>query len=442
MPNAEAAVLELDQAAAPGVSVQAAAPRFRINFAWTLAANIIYAGCQWMMLMAMAKVCAPAEVGVFALGLAVTAPVLMLANLQLRSVQATDARGSFRFQDYFLLRLLTTGLSLAVIALLAVMPAHPAGAAAVIAIIGLSKCFEATSDVLQGHLQQHEQMMSIAKSTMLKGVVSIIMLCAAIRISHTAFAAACGICAGSALTLAIYDWPVTSRFRAVFRTREPNRESGLGRRLLSLAWLALPLGVVQGMVSLSANIPRYYLEHFAGPRDLGIYSALASLIVAGQTVVSALGNVASPRLARSFAAEKWHEYRRLLWGMVTVGLGLGVCGVGVAAVFGKFLLKLLFRPEYAAHNDVLILLMAGGAVAYLAWFAGFGITAAREFRGQIPLLAATCLAAWGASAWLIPSHGIRGAAMALIVSMGVQLIGAAVILFRIGRRARGVQHAR
>ena len=46
----------------------------------------------------------------------------------------------------------------------------------------------------------------------------------------------------------------------------------------------------------------------------------------------------------------------------------------------------LFRPEYAASSDVLILLMIAGTVAYLAWFAGFGMTAAREFRSQIPLL--------------------------------------------------------
>ena len=184
------------------------------NFVWTLAANVVYAGCQWMMLVAMAKVCAPAEVGTFALGLAVTAPVLMLANLQLRPVQATDARGSYRFQEYLILRLATTGLALLVILLLSVALSRSAAAATVIATVGLSKCFEAMSDVLQGHLQQHEQMAVIARSMMLKGAVSIVFLYAAISISPTALAAACGVCAGSALTLLTYDWPATARLRA------------------------------------------------------------------------------------------------------------------------------------------------------------------------------------------------------------------------------------
>jgi O-antigen/teichoic acid export membrane protein len=438
MPRAEGAVLEMEQAAAPIAGAAAAAPRFRTNFIWTLAANVLYAACQWMMLVAMAKFCAPAEVGVFALGLAVTAPVLMLANLQLRSVQATDARGSFRFNEYFVLRLMTTGLSLIFILLLAAMPSRSAGAASAIAIIGCSKCFEALSDVLQGYLQREEQMVVVAKSMMLKGLVSILFLYGAISISPTAQAAALGICAGSALTFAIYDWPMTSRFRAIFDAgRAPAQRS----RLLSLAWLALPLGVVQGLVSLGANIPRYYLERFAGPKDLGIYSALASLIIAGQTVVSALGNVSSPRLARSFATGKLREYWKLLSGMMAVGLALGAAGVGVSAILGRPLLRLVFRPEYAASSDVLVLLMIAGTVAYLAWFAGFGMTAAREFRGQIPLLAASCLAAWGASVWLVPSRGLHGAALALMLSMSVQLIGAMIILVRIGRGRTGALHA-
>jgi O-antigen/teichoic acid export membrane protein len=438
MPRAEGAVLEMEQAAAPITGAPAAAPGFRTNFIWTLAANVFYAACQWMMLVAMAKLCAPAEVGIFALGLAVTAPVLMLANLQLRSVQATDARGSFRFNEYFVLRLMTTGLSLVLILLLAAFPSRSAGAAATIAIIGCSKCFEGLSDVLQGYLQQQEQMVVVAKSMMLKGLASILFLCAAISISPTARAAALGICLGSALTFVIYDWPMTSKFRALFEAGPTPVQKV---RLLSLAWLALPLGVVQGLVSLGANIPRYYLERFAGPKDLGIYSALASLIIAGQTVVSALGNVSSPRLARSFAAGKLREYWKLLLGMMAVGLVLGTAGVGVSAIMGRPLLRLLFRPEYAASSDVLILLMIAGTVAYLAWFAGFGMTAAREFRSQIPLLAAACLAAWAASVWLVPSRGLHGAAMALMLSMSVQLAGAVIILIRIGRRTAGALHA-
>ncbi len=87
----------------------------KTNFSWTLAGNVIYAGCQWGMLVILAKLGSPEMVGRFALGLAITAPVIMFTNLQLRSIQATDARGEYLFGNYFGLRLFATAIALLII---------------------------------------------------------------------------------------------------------------------------------------------------------------------------------------------------------------------------------------------------------------------------------------------------------------------------------------
>src|ERR1035441_9419646 len=106
---------------------QSAIPSLRANFAWTFAGNMIYAGCQWGMLSVLAKLGSPSIVGQFTLGLAVSAPVFMFTNLQLRAVQATDVNAETGFADYFTLRLLATLLGLAVIvALLPFAGASPA----------------------------------------------------------------------------------------------------------------------------------------------------------------------------------------------------------------------------------------------------------------------------------------------------------------------------
>ena len=73
----------------------------RKNFSWTFAGNVVYALSQWGMLTVLAKLGSPEMVGRFALGLSITAPIVMFTNLQLRQIQATDARGEYRFGDYF-----------------------------------------------------------------------------------------------------------------------------------------------------------------------------------------------------------------------------------------------------------------------------------------------------------------------------------------------------
>src|SRR2546425_157717 len=86
-------VPEADTRMATGVRTDLVAPRsLRANFSWTLAGNVVYAACQWGMLIVLARLGSPTMLGQFALGLAVTTPVIIFANLQLRAVQTTDAK--------------------------------------------------------------------------------------------------------------------------------------------------------------------------------------------------------------------------------------------------------------------------------------------------------------------------------------------------------------
>ena len=155
-PLAETPLRAEGQARLPALSLKQ-------NFSWTFVGNGVYQACQWGMLVVLAKLTSPEAVGQFALGLAVCAPVVMLTNLQLRAVQATDARGEYEFADYLGLRLLMTGLALAVIAGVALV-AYSSVTTLVILAVGLAKSFEALSDVLYGLLQQRERMDRIAKS--------------------------------------------------------------------------------------------------------------------------------------------------------------------------------------------------------------------------------------------------------------------------------------
>ena len=430
----ETAVTGLAPASArePGCKTEPS-PSLRTNFAWTLAGNIVYAACQWLMLIVLAKLCPPDQVGLFTLGLAITAPIIMFANLQLRSVQATDVWAAFEFQDYAGLRGMTTALAMAIIVGIAAFAAVQSRSwelAIVIIAIGGSKALEGFSDVVHGHLQRREQMFIIARSMMLKGAASIVLMIFALMLSPTAPGAAIAVAAGSGLTLVLYDLPIIRRIGGPGASPLGLLSWKPSRRKVSLVAMAFPLGLVQALVSLSANIPRYFLERTAGTAQLGIFSALASLVVVGQTAVSALGNVVSPRLAGYYAAGQNVRYRNLLLGTIGIGVGLGLAGIGVAVTFGRSVLLLLFRPEYAEFKGALVILMVGAMIAYVAWFAGFGLTAAQLFRVQIPLLAVTCIAAWGAAAFLVPMHGVNGAALSFTLSMAVQAAGAGLILWR------------
>ena len=442
MPNSQSIGFSQEPDARKPVSpMRLRALSLKTNFSWTLAGNLVYAGCQWGMLMVIAKLGSPQLVGQYALGLAVTAPVIMLSNLQLRGVLATDATEEHSFGDYLALRILTTGLALLAVAGIVVAVGYQRQTALVILAVGLTKGIESISDITYGFLQHRERMDLIAHSMMLRGVSAVVALWMAVYLTGSVLIGCLGVAAAWATVLAAYDLGAAGRV-----TRGCPRGSLVSgvraqvqwqwTRLSQLALLAAPLGVVMMLLSLNVNIPRYVIQHYAGERSLGIFAAVAYVMVAGTTVVSALGQSASPRLAQHYARGDVAAFRHLMGRLVLIGAGLGAAGVLVATLFGRQILSTLFRPEYANATNVLIWMMTAAAISYVASFFGYGLTAARRFRASTDVLAVT-VSTTAAALMLVPGQGLAGAAWAVVVGAVVQLTGSGLILWHTIRMQHG-----
>lgn len=408
----------------------------RTNFSWTLVGNVVYAGCQWGMLIILAKVGSSEMVGQFALGLAVAAPIMAFSMMALRAVQATDAKREYAFGDYFGLRLLTTALAITAISCIAHMVANRWETALVIMVTGLAAAPESISDVFYGLLQQRERMDRIAKSMLLKGPLMLASMAVAMLVTRNVCYAVVAIGVSRLLVLVFYDLP-----SAIWVVSKPNFRHDKNRQTLEriaprwnwavlskLAWLTLPLGITVMLSALVGNIPRYFVEHELGIRELGVFAAIAYLMFVGTTLVRALGQSASPRLAQYYAAGRMSAYRRLLLRLVLIGAALGFAAVAIAAVAGRELLAFFYAPEYAENNAVFVWLMAAAGISYMASFLGYGMTAARYFKVQILMNCLTVGTAIAACWILVPQNGLQGAAVATVAASGIQLTVVALIV--------------
>jgi O-antigen/teichoic acid export membrane protein len=425
-------------------------PSLQRNFLWTLAGNILYAACQWGVLVCLAKLGSPEIVGRFGLGLAITAPVIMFSQLHLRAVLATDSRQEFRFGDYLALRLILTAAALAVIAGLALIGGYARETVLVIIILGLGKAAESIADVYYAWFQQHERMDRSAQALMLQGVLALAAVGVSLAMSRSIVWATAGWAAAAGASLWLCILPNARRLAHEEGRRSKEAEASTGgnwlwprwrmRRLLRLTWIALPLGVVTMLISLQVNIPRYYLEVYRGETELGIYTALAYLPAAGNLVMQALGQAASPKLARHHAAGERRAFRRLLLHLLGLGLIGGAAGLLLVALAGAPLLRRLYTLEYAGHVGLLGLLATAMVINYLAFFLGYAMTAARVFRAQVPLFALVTLAT-AAACWLwVPRHGMQGAAWSLIAGATVHLIGSGLLVVLSERNLGGRQY--
>jgi O-antigen/teichoic acid export membrane protein len=409
----------------------------RANVIWTFGGTLIYALAQWAMLASISKLGTPYMVGQFALGLAISAPVYMFTNMQLRVLQATDAKGDFSFPDYFGLRVLASAAGLAFLLLLVLINGIPQQTKLVVMAIGAAKCLESLSDAIYGLCQKHERMKFISISLSVKGIGSVAALVVVLRLTHNIFLGSCAIAAWWLLLLLTVDlrWAVQ-----LVDLEPPHPKRWLPhfdrKTLARLSLLAFPMGIQTMLASLAISIPRFVVNHDLGTAMLGKFAAMAYFIVVGQTVITAVGNSVQAPLSRW-----WYSslpvFRRLLIKCGAFAFCVGLAATIVAAVAGKTILTAFYSPEYATQQSVFILLMFSSGFYYISAILGGGVAVVRLFwtytllYSIVPLMA--LLAAW----LLVPRIGMMGAAVAtLAYCIASAAVPVAVITTAYRRQAR------
>jgi len=410
--------------------------RIKSDFAQVLSGNMLYYACQWSIVVALAKLGTPAQLGEYALGMAIAAPILLFANLQVRVLIASDVKNEFTFDQFFTFRVASLLLASLAIAGVAMLSRTSGQAYLVVMAVGLAQAIDCFADTYYGWMQKHERLDRMARSLAMKGPLALGLLILTMLVTHSVLWAVLGLAVGRLAILFAWDRRLgftrmssAVRFEWSFLRLRSRRDP-----LAVLLRLAVPLGVISMLGSLSANIPRYFVEAHLGTAELGIFSAIASLLSAGTLVVSALGQSAFVPVARAHARADRPAFRTYFALATGAGLVLGCAGIAIAALFGRPILAHLFRPEYAARQDVLVRLMIAGTIIFAGNGAGAVITAARRLDPQVPVLALGAVACMAVSAWLIPRIGLDGAADAILAAAIVQLAGTAVIAWKIDRR--------
>ncbi len=418
----------------------------RVSFLWTLAGNVLYAACQWGILITIAKLGTPVMVGQYAMGLAISAPILMLTNLQLRQIQATDAEDRFAFCDYLGLRVLATTLAALAIPLVAVASGLARGTTLVVMTVGWAKCIEALSDALYGHLQKLERMDQIARSMMVKGIVSLSIVTLLVIWNGTILVSTIGLGLAWAAVLLGYDIRCVRRSmreglacKGTERTRE--REGIHARdatrmmprirrdRLIPLLAISLPMGGAMMLLALSNNIPRYLIERSMGERWVGYFTTLAYPGLAIGMLVGALGQSATPGLARAFKSDP-SGFRHRILRLIALPVVVTIISVAGAVVCGEPLLSTIYKPEYARYGNIFVVLTLGAGIWSCESIVGYAATASQRFREQVYVTAVVAGIALGSGWYLVPRFGLMGAAEVTVISALVATVLYTILVVR------------
>ena len=408
-----------------------AARTVRRSLSWTLFGELIFAACQWLSLMVVAKLGSPEALGRYSLGLAVATPIFVLANLHLRPVYVVTVRddpqiGRARrlFAHYFGLRLALLPPALLAVAAFCLLRGWPMATVMVVVLVGLIRASDSASDILYARAQRAETMTSMGISRALRGLLWIGLLAAGLLAGGDEGAALALVAAALMLFTVIYDLRSAARIPegdgggegwASVRPRF-DREP-----LLAIAGHALPMGIAAALLGFTVNVPAYVLEGSHGLEEVGFFAAVLSILQASGVVNLALGNAAIPRLAR-LAVDDARGFWRLLAGLLALVAALNGLGLLLVLWVGDLYLRLAYTPDYVVYQPQLVLAAVAAVVVGLANMLSQTLTALSRFRAQLWINIAGLVFSISFALWWIPGRGVNGAIDTLLVLAGFRLV--------------------
>lgn len=372
----------------------------------------------------------PDAAGLYALSLAVCAPIFVLANLQLRELQATDVQKEFWFHERLAVRIMALVAALAALLVTALIVAKRNEALHAILVMGVAKSVESLADLGYGALQTRERFVSIAIVQVVRGIIGLAAATTVFIVSGSVAMALLALATGWLVTVLALDLP---RVVAVIAP-DPILPVITVTRLRRLVQQALPMGVVAGIGAITLTLPSYTIQHVLGTNALGHFTAVLYLLFPGTVAIIALGQSANPRLARKLAAGDQTGFLRLVFRLSLVALGLGLSGLAVTWLVGEMILGLVYGEAWKAHAPVFFWLACAAMVQWVASILGFATTTARRLLVQVPIGLLAC-AISGLSSWyLIPRAGLAGAAWSMALTF-VVLVGCHAVVLVISLRS-------
>jgi O-antigen/teichoic acid export membrane protein len=212
-------------------------------------------------------------------------------------------------------------------------------------------------------------------------------------------------------------------------------EVDLLRRFESYARPLIPLGLV-GWVSSMAD--RYMIGGLLSVGDVGMYAAAYGIASRPMLMMSSAAETAIRPVYYSAVARRDREASRkyvMAWFGIILAVGTVVCGL--LALFHRPIAHLLLGPQFREASHLIPLIAAGYSLLAL-----YHISARVSLAHDAPHLVTIsetigAIAALAIGFLLIGTYGLTGAAVALPIAYGIQLIVSVYLGARIRSRLEG-----
>ncbi len=400
------------------------------NYHWALLANLVQVFFSWLLLFTVIRLGSKQDVGLFSYLQAVLLPLQLFFTLKLRTIQCSDVQCANEVVEYHRVRQIA-GASFLVLSLVLLLILNlPEASFFAGLFFVLSYVVYILRETYVAEFQralQNQNFFVVNASSALSSSLLFILL---YFFSENLVLSLAGLVFGRVISYAVVERIVY--FRSASGRLEQFRKKPKAERVKSLFGRAWPLGFAALLGSLFTSIPKILIESDLGLESLADYSAVTSLLVAYNLLISSFVQSALPDAAKMYSVDRIKFFRMMRFAfrrlfLVTLFVG------SFFYFFGTQFLVVVFGDEYGRLEPELLFVVLSGAFLSVFSIANLMLSSQQTYFLQLPVYAVTAGLIYLLAEFVVRDYGLQG----VILSQAIAYLAGAVLSFVVfGLRAR------
>lgn len=387
--------------------------KFVRNVSWIFSANLIVSLAKWIVLILIARILTPEDVGVYSLAFSISAPITLFANMKLRLLYITEDNNDFG-NFYYSRSILNvfTFIILLVVATL-IYPEY----FYIINLVGVMKILDLQSDLYYALPHKKTDMNYIGKLMIIKHITTFSVFFMVILTSRNLILSLILQLISQFLFLIFFEK------KNILRKYYPKREGVVFSKVKKIILVGIPLGFVQMMFSFNVSYSRFLLESFESAKVLGYYSAIAYILVIGTLLVNAVSQNFLPIISTIIKEEKYYLFKRYVFIYYNIFAGiLGLIIIFFSIAFGDEFLSNIYGEDYSKYSSILILMSISLIINLFSSNFDIALLAMKYISIQPKITSIVLIINLVLGYYMIKMYGIYGAAYSIIITNAIQLL--------------------
>lgn len=369
---------------------------------WVFVANIYSSLSKFLILIVIAQFTTATEVGIYTLGLAITAPITLLFNMKMKSIIITENNPKIlMFKN---IRLISNIFALSLIIVTSYIFYNEY--ILVILLIGLTKILDINSEFYQSLPNKNKEFHVTSKLIVSK--YSLITIAFVITIILT-----------NSLIIGLLIYIIVQYSHLFIEKNVFNKYIEKHKRndenYLSVLSFMIPLGITQMLYSFGSSLPKYFLEILGTIEDVGVFSAILYFVTVINMLMSSIFQTILP-YGMNIYYENNNKFNNFIFKYIP-GLLFVFCLFLYIPVFfwGKDILNIMYGEIYSEHYDLLYILIIAVYFNMMGWLFDSALLISRNIKLQ-PLLTLFNISITAFFGWfLINSNALIGATITVTI---------------------------